>query len=86
VQPGLSLQQKGVVEGELQVALSGRVFVWAEAASGAIEAGDLLTTSEVPGHAMKAADPARAPGATLGKAMSELKEGKGLVLVLVTLQ
>jgi hypothetical protein len=30
--------------------------------------------------------PARAQGAILGKAMTGLKDGKGLVLVLVTLQ
>jgi hypothetical protein len=35
---------------------------------------------------MKVTDGARAQGATLGKAMSPLKEGRGLVLVLVTLQ
>jgi hypothetical protein len=35
---------------------------------------------------MKVADPARAQGAIIGKAMTGLKQGKGLVLVLVTLQ
>lgn len=38
------------------------------------------------GHAMKAADAARAPGAVIGKAMTELTSGIGLVLVLVNLQ
>ena len=68
------------------MALSGRVYVQADAAFGAIQPGDLLTTSDTPGHAMKVADYAKAQGAILGKAMSGLKEGKGLVLVLVTLQ
>ncbi len=86
VTPGLSLQQKGVVDGDQHVALSGRVYVQADAAGGAIKPGDLLTTAVTPGHAMKAADYARAQGAILGKAMTGLKEGKGLVLVLVTLQ
>jgi hypothetical protein len=54
--------------------------------NGAIEPGDLLTTSNIPGHAMKAADQARWPGAVIGKAMSSLNEGEGLVLVLVNLQ
>ena len=36
--------------------------------------------------AMKAADPERAHGAILGKAMSSLEAGTGLVLVLVSLQ
>ena len=35
---------------------------------------------------MKVTDHAKAQGAILGKAMSSLKEGKGLVLVLVSLQ
>jgi hypothetical protein len=35
---------------------------------------------------MKASDPAQAYGAVIGKAMSGLKEGKGLILVLVSLQ
>ncbi len=68
------------------VALSGRVYVWCDATSGAIQPGDLLTTSEVPGHAMKATDAARTSGAVLGKAMSRLDSGRGLVLVLVSLQ
>jgi len=86
VRPGLSLQQKGMVEGDQQVALSGRVFVQAATHNGPIKPGDLLTTSATPGHAMKVTDHARAQGAILGKAMTALGEGEGLVLVLVTLQ
>ena len=48
--------------------------------------GDLLTTSDTPGHAMKVTEHSQAQGAILGKAMSGLKAGKGMVLVLVTLQ
>ncbi len=86
VNPGLSLSQQGVLEGNQQVALTGRVYVQADASSGPIQPGDLLTTSATPGHAMKAADPTRAHCAILGKAMTGLKNGKGLVLVLVALQ
>jgi hypothetical protein len=86
VNPGLSLRQEGKLEGGENVALSGRVYVLADADNGAIEPGDLLTTSSTPGHAMKVTDHTRAQGAVLGKAMSALKEGKGTVLVLVTLQ
>ena len=75
-----------MVEGGQQVALSGRVYVRADASQGAIKPGDLLTTSAIPGHAMKVTDHLRAQGAILGKAMSALKQGQGLVLVLVTLQ
>ena len=86
VNPGISLQQDGVLEGGQNVALSGRVYVQADALHGAIKSGDLLTTSDTPGHAMKVGDHAKAQGAVLGKAMTGLKEGKGMVLVLVTLQ
>jgi len=79
-------QAGSVADGQHPVALTGRVYALADASSGAIEPGDLLTTSDLPGHAMKVADPARAQGAIIGKAMSSLKGGKGLVLVLVSLQ
>ena len=68
------------------VTLSGRVYVRADASSGPISPGDLLTTSDLPGLAMKAADHERAQGAVIGKAMSALNEGQAMVLVLVTLQ
>ena len=42
--------------------------------------------SATPGHAMKVSDHTKSQGAILGKAMSALKEGTGLELVLVTLQ
>ena len=87
VRPGMVMSQEGsIADGKQPVALTGRVYCWADASAGAIEPGDLLTTSETPGHAMKVADHTRAQGAVLGKAMTGLKEGKGLVLVLVTLQ
>lgn len=69
------------------VALSGRVWVKCDASEHAIEPGDLITTAETAGHAMKAADADRSHGATIGKAMSALAKGEtGLVLVLVNLQ
>lgn len=73
-------------EKSLPMALSGRVWVRCDASSGPITPGDLLTTSAVAGVAMKASDATRSPGATLGKAMSSLAEGRGLVLTLVSLQ
>lgn len=88
VKPGLVLAQPGTVaDGEHPVASMGRVWCYADAdAGGSIEAGDILTTSDTPGHAMRAGDHGLASGATVGKAMSSLKQGKGLVLVLVSLQ
>ena len=79
-------QEGSAANGTVPVALTGRVYAWADASYAAIEPGDLLTTSDTPGHAMRVSDYTRAQGAIIGKAMSKLSEGKGLVLVLVTLQ
>jgi hypothetical protein len=69
------------------VALTGRVWTFVDASDKAVEPGDLLTTSDTPGYAMPVVDHSRAHGATIGKAMSSLKQGeKGMVLVLVNLQ
>jgi len=86
INPGIQMQQQGLLEGGKSVALTGRVYVQADASNGAIQPGDLLTTSSTPGHAMKVTDHAKAQGSILGKAMSSLAEGKGMVLVLVSLQ
>jgi hypothetical protein len=86
VRTGMLMGQEGSeADGKSPVALTGRVYCQADATFGTIRPGDLLTTSDTPGHAMKVMDPAKAHGAILGKAMSSLEEGKGLVLVLVTL-
>jgi hypothetical protein len=87
VRTGMLMGQAGsLADGEHPVALTGRVYCWCDAAGGAIEPGDMLTTSDTPGHAMKVTDYQRAQGAIIGKAMTLLEEGQGLVLVLVNLQ
>jgi hypothetical protein len=88
VKPGMLMGQRGsVADGKHPVALTGRVYCWADAdANGAIEPGDMITTSATAGHGMKVTDHQTATGAIVGKAMTSLKEGKGLVLVLVNLQ
>src|SRR5262249_17372358 len=86
INPGIALKQDGKLDQGENVALTGRVFVQADASNGAIRPRDLLTTSDMPGHAMKVSYPSRAQGAILGKAMSPLNKGRGMVLVLVTLQ
>ncbi len=81
------MQHEGTsAAGQYPVALSGRVYCYADAGFGAIAPGDLLTTSDTPGHLQIVRDPDRARGAIVGKAMSALKDGRGLILVLVTLQ
>jgi hypothetical protein len=87
VKPGMLMGQKGTkADGEHPVALTGRVYCYVDADQGAIRPGDLITTSATPGHGMKVGDHAKAHGAIIGKAMTSLESGKGLVLVLVSLQ
>jgi len=69
------------------IALAGRVYCNVDATQDPVEPGDLLTTSPLPGYAMKASNSERSRGAILGKAMESLAKGtKGQILVLVTLQ
>jgi hypothetical protein len=85
--PGLLLDARRSNDGRrVPIALLGKVYCKADAGFGAIAVGDLLTTSPTTGHAMRANDAARAFGAVLGKALGALKEGRGLVPILVTLQ
>lgn len=83
--PGLVMKSEGCehADGSFPVAMVGRVWCYATATGGPIAPGDLLTSSSVPGHAMRMADDAEAlRGCIIGKAMSALKAGEGLVLVL----
>jgi hypothetical protein len=84
--PGLILDRHESSARRLPVALVGKVYCKADATFGAIEVGDLLTTSPTPGHAMKAADPLKAFGAVIGKAMRPLESSRGLVPILIALQ
>ena len=87
VKPGMLMSQAGTLAGgQYPVALTGRVYCLADAANGPIQIGDLLTSSATAGHAMKVTDYTHAQGAILGKAMTKLEQGEGLVLVLVALQ
>jgi len=69
---------------DCDVALAGRVYCKVITTDEPIEPGDVLTTSDVAGFAMKVADHTRAQGAIIGKAMEPLAKGsRGLILVLV---
>lgn len=77
----------GAGQFDSDVALAGRVYCNVDGTFGAIQSGDLLTTSPTPGYAMKVTDYGRAQGAILGKAMEPMdRDQKGKILVLVTLQ
>jgi hypothetical protein len=92
-EPGVSLGAKeGGNPGEQIIAVAGRVPCKVDATKAPIRAGDLLTTSDNPGYAMKA-EPIEVSGRTfypsgivLGKAMGTLESGTGTIDVLVTLQ
>jgi hypothetical protein len=86
VRHGLALTQENVLDGDTLVALAGRVYVRCTAQGGAIEPGDLLVSSDLEGHAMRASDRDRSFGAVIGKALTPLESGEGLVLTLVGLQ
>ena len=84
--PAIVMDKQSGKANRRPVALLGKTFCKVDAQYGGIEIGDLLTTSETAGHAMRVADPVRALGAVLGKALQPLKEGCGLIPVLVALQ
>jgi len=102
---GLNPESDDVTESDLQtlvevdtvndlvpVALVGIVPCKVSAENGPIQSGDLLTTSSLPGHAMKAMPilingvEIYIPGTIIGKAMESLDSGTGVINVLVTLQ
>ncbi len=85
---GMTMGQEGTLaDGRHPVALTGRVYAFCDASADAIQPGDLLTTSNTPGHAMKSVDRELSHGSVIGKAMTSLVRGeRGLVLVLVNLQ
>jgi hypothetical protein len=68
------------------IALIGKVYCKVDAGHGAIQIGDLLTTSPTRGHAMIAAEPHRAFGTIIGKALGPLASGQGMIPILVALQ
>lgn len=70
--------------GKVPLAIVGVVPVKVSAESGSIRPGDLLTTSSIPGHAMKAIAPK--VGTIIGKALASLESGTGLIPMLVILQ
>ena len=55
-----------------------------DATKAPIEVGDLLTTSDNPGHAQKAIDPKI--GTIIGKALEPLAQGTGYIAVFVNIQ
>lgn len=84
--PGIILGHQRGLPDRVPIALIGRVCCKVDATYGAIEVGDLLTSSKTPGYAMRASDRERAFGSVLGKALDGLDSGRGLIPILVALQ
>jgi hypothetical protein len=84
--PAMVLDRQPQTTGRAPLALMGKVFCKVDATHASIDAGDLLTSSSTPGHAMAVRDVARAAGAVLGKALRPLRGGQGLIPVLVNPQ
>jgi hypothetical protein len=86
VKTGMTLRQEGTLEGEAVIAVAGRVYVKVSTLNGKIKTGDLLTSSNIAGYAMKATKKRKSNGAIIGKALTSLDAKEGLVLMLVNLQ
>lgn len=84
--PGIILGRSKDAKNSLPIALMGRVSCKVDANNSAIKVGDLLTTSSIPGHAMKVTDSEKAFGTVIGKALGQLDSGTGMIPVLVALQ
>jgi hypothetical protein len=84
--PGIVLGKSIQAGQRMPIALVGKVYCKVDAERFPIAVGDLLTTSPTPGFAMKAADPLKAFGAVIGKALDRLESGQGLIPILVALQ
>lgn len=84
--PGIVLDKQHSQPNRKPIALLGKVYCKVDAGYAPIEVGDLLTTAPPPGRAMKVTDPLKAFGAVIGKALRSLKEGQGLIPILIALQ
>ena len=71
--------------GKVPLAIMGVVPVKVTVEGGVIRPGDLLTSSSLPGHAMRA-ERTTGIGTVIGKALQGLSAGTGMIRMLVTLQ
>jgi hypothetical protein len=86
LKPGIVLDKRTSQRNRCPIALLGKIYCKVDAQYSGIDVGDLLTTSPTLGHAMKVSDPLRAFGSVIGKALRPLKEGQGMIPILIALQ
>jgi hypothetical protein len=84
--PAVVLDRHESLQERAAVALVGKAYCKIDAKYGAIQIGDLLTTSLTAGCAMKARDPVLAFGAVIGKALRPMATGQGRIPILIALQ
>jgi hypothetical protein len=85
-QPSMLVGGMPHTDNSAPLALVGVVPCKVDATHDAIRAGDLLVSSSTPGHAMKAPRGRVPAGTVVGKALEDLKSGRGTIDVLVTLR
>jgi hypothetical protein len=86
LRPAITLGALSQSSSDAPIALVGTAYCLVDAEEAPIEIGDLLTSSETPGHAMKAMDPIKSMGAVIGKALAPLERGQGLIPMVITLR
>jgi hypothetical protein len=84
--PGIVLDHHGEHPSRAPISVLGKVSCKVDASFGRVQPGDLLTSSPTPGHAMKVAELRQAHGSLIGKALTPLDEGRGLVDMLIALR
>ena len=86
---GVVVESAGLLSGDntgpkaVRVALFGSVQCRVEADSSPVEVGDLLTSSNVTGHARRVEPAELQSGALVGKALAPLKSGKDVIPIVV---
>jgi hypothetical protein len=84
--PAIVLDRRpGRDERRVPISVMGKAACRADASYGVIEIGDLLTSSPTPGTAMRVVDAPQAFGAVIGKALTPLHDGTGLVDMIIGL-
>jgi hypothetical protein len=83
--PGIVLDRRSASSRRVPVTLMGKVVCKVDATNAPVRPGDILVSSPLAGHAMKARDRDRLAGAVLGKALESMSRGIGLLPMLVAL-
>lgn len=84
--PGIILDRQSSTENRSPIALVGKVCVKVTTQNGSIKIGDLLTTSDTSGHAMKASNVEKSFGTVVGKALASHTDGEGVISMVIALQ